>query len=124
MPELKAISQSLKRTRLRRCSYEKVLRTAKKGDFIYLDPPYPPLNGTSNFTHYTKERFYEEDQVKLAESACRLAKLGCLLMISNADTPVIRKLYERWNIARLHVTRWITCKAQKHKVDELVITNY
>lgn len=124
LAELKAISKSLKRARLRTCSYEKVLRTAEKGDFIYLDPPYPPLNGTSYFTHYTKERFYEEDQVRLSETAVWLVKLGCLVLISNADTPVIRKLYKHWNIRKLHVTRWITCKAQKHKVDELVITNY
>ncbi len=122
--ELKAISKSLKKARLRTCSYEEALRAAQKDAFIYLDPPYPPLNGTSYFTHYTKERFYEEDQVKLSETARRLARLGCLVMISNADTPFIRKLYKHWNITRLHVTRWITCKAQKHKVDELVITNY
>lgn len=124
LAELKEISKSLKKARLRTCSYEKALSAAKKGDFIYLDPPYPPLNGTSYFTHYTRERFYEEDQVKLSKTARRLAKLGCLVMISNADTPIIRKLYKHWNINKLHVTRWITCKAQKHKVDELVITNY
>jgi len=124
LAELKKISESLKKAKLRPWSYEKALRLAKKGDFIYLDPPYPPLNGTSYFTHYTRERFYEEDQVSLSKTAGQVAKLGCLVMISNADTPTIRKLYKHWNINKLHVTRWITCKAQKHKVDELVITNY
>lgn len=124
LEELKAISKSLENARLRKCSYEKALRTAQKGDFIYLDPPYPPLNGTSCFTHYTKERFYDQDQVKLSQTAGLLTESGCFVMISNADTPVIRKLYKRWNINKLHVTRWITCKAKKHKVSELVITNY
>jgi DNA adenine methylase len=122
--ELMEISKSLKKARLRMCSYEKALSHTKEGDFIYLDPPYPPLNGTSFFTHYTKERFYEEDQVNLSKTASQVAERGCLVMISNADTPLIRHLYKHWNINKLNVTRWITCKAQKHKVDELVITNY
>ena len=32
---------------------------AKKGDFIYLDPPYYPAGGYSDFKRYTKEFFYE-----------------------------------------------------------------
>lgn len=45
-------------------------------------------------------------------------------MMSNADIPLIRELYKKYNIYDLSVTRCITCKTKKHKVSELVITNY
>ena len=104
--------------------FEESLQEVKKGDFVYLDPPYPPLNGTSNFTHYTKDRFNDIDQERLANLVHELNMLGALVMISNADTPLIRKLYKNFHLNPLSVTRTITCKKARHKVDELVITNY
>jgi DNA adenine methylase len=100
------------------------LNNVRKGDFVYLDPPYPPLNGTSFFTHYTKERFGESEQSKASKIANRISRLGCRVMISNADIPLIRRLYKNWNVSKIPVTRWITCKSLRHKVNELVITNY
>ena len=105
-------------------SCEKALIKVKKGDFVYLDPPSPPLNGTSFFTHYTKERFGKEDQINVSAIANQMSRLGCRVMISNADIPLIHNLYKGWNISILPVTRWITCKSFRHKVNELVITNY
>lgn len=121
---LRSVSALLKRAKLNACSYEKILIKVKKGDFVYLDPPYPPLNGTSFFTHYTKERFGKEDQINVSAIANQMSRLGCRVMISNADIPLIHNLYKGWNISILPVTRWITCKSFRHKVNELVITNY
>lgn len=45
----------LERAQLRVCSYDETVGLTSPGDVVYLDPPYPPLNGTSFFTHYTKE---------------------------------------------------------------------
>lgn len=124
LDQLESISCILKNAMLTTSSYEEILKDAKKDEFIYLDPPYPPLNGTAYFTHYTKERFGEDDQLKLFKTANKLIKRNCLVMISNADTLDIRNLYKNWNIYSIPVTRWITCKTKKHKVNELVITNY
>jgi DNA adenine methylase len=122
--DLVAIADILKDTSLKASSYEKALEDASKGDFIYLDPPYPPLNGTAYFTHYTSDRFSEEDQKNLAERVHELDRCGCLLMISNADTPLIRRLYKKYELISLPVIRYLTCKCVRHKVKELVITNY
>ena len=37
--------------------YDRALRAARPGDFIYLDPPYAPLSSTALFTSYTAEGF-------------------------------------------------------------------
>jgi len=121
---LRNASDALKNTTLKAASFEDSLEKASSGDFIYLDPPYPPLNGTSYFTHYTKDRFAEEDQKRLAELVNDLNTRGCLVMMSNADTPLIRDLFNQYHSFSLPVTRYISCKSKKHRVDELVITNY
>lgn len=105
-------------------SYHKVVDTAKKGDFVYLDPPYPPLNGTSYFTHYTSSRFAWNDQTSLAVAFAKCSDRGCLVMMSNADVPRIRELFADYHMNHLDVTRYITCKTVKHRARELVITNY
>ena len=101
-----------------------MLSRAQKRDFVYLDPPYPPLNGSSYFTHYTKERFSEQDQIGVYECAEELTARGCYVLITNADTKGIRKLYQGWQLHEVERTRWITCSKHKHKVGELIITNY
>ena len=122
--ELDGAAALLRTARLRDCDYLKALRSARAEDFIYLDPPYPPLNGTSFFTHYTTDRFDIDNQAKVAACVKELHKRGCLVMISNADTREIRSLYKGFSIQSLSVRRFVTSSSIKHSVDEVIITNY
>jgi len=118
------VAQALAGASLVAGGYMRTLSDAGNADFAYLDPPYPPLNGTSFFSHYTMDRFAAEEQVRLADAAHALSKRGCLVMISNADTSDIRRLYRGFSIHKLSATRYVTCKARKHRVGEVVVTNY
>jgi len=122
--QLRDAGRALSKTVLRTLPFEKSLGDVHSKDFVYLDPPYPPLNGTANFTHYTADRFRAEDQHRLAEEVRRIDDKGALFMMSNADTPIVRRLYSGFAMKRLTVTRYVTCKAVKHAVRELLITNY
>lgn len=122
--ELIHISLTLKNIDLICQSYEKIFDQVSSGDFIYIDPPYPPLNDTSKFVEYTKERFSSEDQIKLAQFANQLSNKRCNVMISNTGTPQIMDLYRDWNIQKTHAIRTISCKKKRHRVEELIITNY
>lgn len=122
--QLEAVAKKLKSARLSVRCFRESLRTVGKKAFVYLDPPYPPLNGTAYFTHYTSDRFSETDQEALAAAVERLDARGALFMMSNADTQLIRRLYKRFDIRKIPVTRFVTCSSHKHKVQELVITNY
>ncbi|MCU0344648.1 MAG: Dam family site-specific DNA-(adenine-N6)-methyltransferase [Ignavibacterium sp.] len=127
IPTLEHLNQAsglLKKAKLVFKDYKELLNIIEKNDFIYLDPPYPPLNGTAYFTHYTKERFNIEDQEALAEYAVKASKKGAKILISNASTAKIRSLYKEWDKNKLPVRRWITCKEKKHLVEELIIKNY
>ena len=47
--------------------YLDVLKSyAKSGDFVFLDPPYVPVGKYGDFKRYTKEQFYDHNQIELA----------------------------------------------------------
>jgi len=124
LEHLRKVSKSLKSVKLFTSQYEAALKNIEPNDFIYLDPPYPPLNSTSCFTHYTSDKFSDNDQEKLAEVVKGLHTAGCFFMISNANTQRIQNLYKKFYKYPVPVTRFITCKKIRHKVSELIITNY
>ena len=123
--ELAEVSKALANAELKQKDYKDIIEEVEQGDFVYLDPPYPPLNSTSNFTHYTKEGFTTEDHRELALFAKELTKKGCYVLISNSDTEYIRSLYQNdFNLFELEVTRLIRADGTRYKVREIAITNY
>ncbi len=68
------VSKLLKHIEITNTSFEECLENAEKGDFIYFDPPYYPLNKTSSFTTYSKDNFLEKEQEKLASLFKKLDK--------------------------------------------------
>jgi DNA adenine methylase len=122
---LENVSNALSRATIFAGDYRDAIESAQKGDFIYLDPPYQPLNNTSYFTAYTTDGFDDRDQSQLAEVFRKLNSRGCLLLLSNSDTAFIRALYSDFRIKEVNVQRAINCKGSKrvgHK--ELLISNY
>ena len=100
--------------------------------FVYLDPPYRPLDATSSFTAYAKGDFNDDDQRALATFCHQLSKEGCLWMESNADCSAknpedtfFEDLYENYRIERVYASRNINANPEKRgKLTELIIKNY
>lgn len=101
--------------------FEFVRDLAKKGDFVYFDPPYFPLNSTSNFTSYT-QNFLESEQMRLYALFCDLNSRGVKLLQSNSNTDFIKNLYKNFQIQAIQAKRAINCKGDKRgTVSEFVI---
>jgi len=114
----------LKNAKINTLQFYDAVKDAKKGDFIYFDPPYYPLKKES-FTTYTKDNFLEKEQKHLLEVFSELDKKGCKVMLSNSDTPFIKGLYKDFHIGIVKATRMINCDATKRgKINEVVVTNY
>jgi len=123
--KLKRISKLLKKVSVTVMDFQKVVSKAKKGDFIYFDPPYYPLKNGKSFTTYTKGNFLEKEQKILANVFKKLDKKGCFCMASNSDTKFIKELYNDFNIHFVQAKRLINSKANgRGKINEVVITNY
>jgi DNA adenine methylase len=105
--------------------FEKAAFKARKGDLVYFDPPYDPLNKTSSFTSYTNTGFDKKDQIRLKKLTDFLTKKGVFVVISNSDTEFIRELYKESNIYTIKAKRTLNSKAEKRGyVNEVLITNY
>lgn len=93
-------------------------------DFVYIDPPYQPINHTS-FTKYTKLDFTEADQIKLYEKCRELDKKGVYFMLSNSDSDFIKNLYKSFRIDIVNAPRSINCKSGgRQGANEVLIRNY
>jgi len=122
--DLLRASRLLQNAELQCVSFEITEKCAKKGDFVYFDPPYHPLNG-NGFTGYTRNGFAEEEQTKLKRVFEKLDKRGCKLMLSNSDTAFVRSLYDDFEIRTVKARRAINCKGEKRgEINELIVVNY
>ncbi|MBM3209828.1 Dam family site-specific DNA-(adenine-N6)-methyltransferase [Candidatus Saccharibacteria bacterium] len=122
---IRKASELLRKATIKSEDFEKHIEEASKGDFIYLDPPYEPISEYSDFTRYTKEKFYKHDQVRLAEIFKRLHEKGCYVMLSNSNAAFIRELYSDFNILEVYSGRNLNSKSDRRgRVIELLVTNY
>ena len=119
------VSKALQNTIIKHSDYKKVLEYAQKEDFIYFDPPYYPLNETSNFTSYTQKEFLEKEQIELFETFDILSQKRCFVLESNSDTEFINNLYKKFKIEKVFANRSINSKANNRgKISEVLIRNY
>ena len=88
--------------------------------FVYLDPPYRPLDATSSFTAYAIGDFNDDDQRALATFCHQLSEKGCYWMESNADCSAknpkdtfFEELYSNYRIERVYASRFINANPNK-----------
>ena len=90
-----AISEYLKNVKIMQGDFEKACNDAQRGDFVFFDSPYAPLNPTS-FESYTKEGFDIESHKRLANLFEKLTDKGCYCMLTNHNTEFINDLYGKF----------------------------
>jgi DNA adenine methylase len=110
---LKHVAERLKRSQIKNVDFEKILRLAKKGDFVYCDPPYSPLSRTSCFNSYIAGGFSHEEQVRLKIACDKAVDRGAIVAISNSSAPLILDLYKDWKVHFIRARRSINSKAAR-----------
>lgn len=102
--------------------FETAFAQIKSGDVIYCDPPYSPINPTSNFTAYTGYSFTDEDQKRLVACAEMAKSKNIPTLISNHYVDFTRELYKDATKQKLfQVQRSISQKGKDRvKVEEIL----
>lgn len=129
---LRRVHGALQDAQLHCASFQRAEQWIGESCFVYFDPPYLPLNETSNFTRYSKHDFGRENQLRLAEFYERMDQRGADLMLSNSDPKnedpeeeFFDELYGRFRIHRVPAKRSINSKGDRRgEINELIITNY
>lgn len=120
-----AMSEMLQSFTILNSDFEIAVSDAKRGDFVYFDPPYMPLNSTSNFTSYTSSGFNGVEQERLAEVFKKLTEKGVYVMESNSNMDFIRELYDGYELLEVDARRNINFMGTRRgEVKEIIITNY
>lgn len=119
------VSEYLQGITIMNGDFQEISASAKKGDFIFLDSPYAPLNPTS-FESYTKEGFDIESHRRLSKFYDELTAKGCYCMLTNHNTKLINELYgnKGYKIDVVSVKRMINSDASNRVGEEVIICNY
>lgn len=89
---------------------------AQKGDLVYCDPPYTPIDKTASFTAYSGNSFEYPDQLRLIDLALDAKARGVTTIISNHCLKETLAMYQRADkIVTFDVARTISCKGKIRK---------
>ena len=121
-PRLLSAAQALQGVELAVEDFESSCKKAKRGDFVYFDPPYVPVSKTASFAAYHSVAFTSAEHARLAETFARLTKAGVKTLLSNSDTPETRALYRQFDTHTVQATRAINSNASRRgSVPELLV---
>jgi DNA adenine methylase len=105
-PQLRSASENLQGVQLSAIDFQQATSAAAPGDLIYADPPYTTKHNSNGFLRYNETFFSWSDQERLAASLLAANKRGVHVVVSNAHSEDVRRLYPRFTILTL---RRFTC---------------
>ena len=128
---LKNFSTILQNTDIHCGDYSYCEDLIEKGSVVYLDPPYRPLSKTSSFTSYSKEKFDDDEQIRLSMFCNRINNKDIYLLLSNSNPKNVNRedrffdeYYSNFKHEEIYASRSINSNASKRgKISELLITN-
>ncbi|NLK43057.1 MAG: DNA adenine methylase [Tissierellia bacterium] len=132
---LRNVSNVLKNVTILKGDFFNVKDYVDDKTFVYFDPPYRPLNKTSNFTSYSNNDFNDDEQKRLGRFFHELNDRRAKLLLSNSDPKNVNikdnffeDLYpksEGFNIIRVNAKRIINSNSNgRGNITELLIKNY
>jgi len=113
LDQLKEISGALDAAKISEEDFRVSLLKPKKGDFVYLDPPYLPISDTSKFSGYTERRFRATDLAELSALCQSLSARGVCWVLSNRDNKVVRDLFGHAKIISLKTRRSVAAQNRR-----------
>lgn len=125
--DFERISFYLKRANIYCSDFSIIIGRARKGDFIFADPPYTVRHNKNGFIQYNENLFSWRDQEKLCKSLVKAKTRGALVLLTNANHKSIRELYQDQGFYIKEVSRFSSISANsgsRKQYEELVITSY
>ena len=114
---LRSSSKALKKATIKVADFKET--KPDQGDFIYCDPPFDGC-----FTAYQANGFDSSEQDRLHTIAQQWDNAGATIILSNANTKNMRKLYKDWNIKRGKARRSISQDVKTRILTtELIVMN-
>lgn len=124
--QLRQASRLLSRARLMCGDFEQTVVGARKGAFVYFDPPYITTHQNNGFIKYNAKLFGAADESRLAQFAIALANRNVHVAISNAAHPWIKELYDGpfHKVEIMRQSRIAADPAHRRAFSELIISTF
>jgi DNA adenine methylase len=100
---LKKVSLNLQNTTIASHDFEGIAGFIKKGDFVFLDPPYTVAHENNGFIQYNQKLFSVEDQIRLSEFIEVIEEREAYYIMTNAKHNSILEIYSK--IATPHILK-------------------
>lgn len=122
---LKSASLILKNVVFSSNDFALCLSKVKKGDLVFLDPPYTVAHNDNGFIKYNQKIFSLDDQYRLAKTIHKIRNIGAYYILTNASHFKIREIFNNGDtITEMSRASLIGGKnAKRGQYSELVITN-
>ncbi|MBG7631542.1 MAG: Dam family site-specific DNA-(adenine-N6)-methyltransferase [Bacteroidetes bacterium] len=120
--ELDTISELIKDVEFICGDFRKSMLNIKKGDYVYLDPPYAPETKTS-FVKYTKEGFDLECHTALINEIKKIKSKNIKFAMSNSKVTLITENFDDCNMDDIIARRAINSKNPESVTTEVIIYN-
>ncbi len=105
--------------------FTRISSKVKKGDLVYLDPPYVPVSATASFTSYTADGFSNFDHQRLKQFCDEIHAKGAYFVLSNSHTEAVMDLYGSYQVDTVYASRSINADAAgRGKVKEVIVRNF
>lgn len=129
---LKAVSRKLQNIQIVCGDYTASAKFIDCKTFAYFDPPYRPLTASSSFTSYSKDKFNDDEQIRLAKFVEKMKDTGAKILLSNSDPKNIDQndhffdeIYSNLNIKRVEATRMINRNSNaRGRIKEILVSNF
>lgn len=92
---LRTVSRALKKATVKHGDFDIVRENVKKGDLIFLDPPYTVSHNNNGFIKYNQKIFSLEDQVRLSELIDFIKRKDAYYILTNAAHKKIEEIFEK-----------------------------
>ena len=129
---LRGVSKILAKTQIHHGDFTACRSFVDPQTFVYFDPPYRPISKTASFNSYSKKRFDDDEQIRLATFCRQVNDAGAKLMLSNSDPhnenphdDFFQEIYAGFTIRKVSAKRSINSNgAKRGEITELLVTNY
>jgi DNA adenine methylase len=119
-----AVASLLANANIIKRDFEETIGMARRGDFIFADPPYTVRHNLNGFIKYNENLFSWSDQERLAKVLLDARARGVRIVLTNANHSSIRELYRDSGFEIRKVSRFSALSAaseNRKQYEELVI---
>jgi DNA adenine methylase len=92
---LRIVSLRLQRSIIQKSDFNIVKSNLKKGDLVFLDPPYTVTHNNNGFIKYNQKLFSLEDQYRLSSLIDFIEKKNAFYILTNAAHSKVEEIFEK-----------------------------